>query len=182
MSDTARFQIPALYKKLLLVAVVLGPIYWLMLTEDGRRRVDLVFLSLFGDPSVQLDLGVLGSAANEQQLREFLPALQWACEDKPAAFGVRNCVAKIGAFNDTPAHFLVSYFDQSQSLRAMKMVYRRAYHGWLLSHLSRGLGKPIEDAGGVLRWTTSRGVVLLKAKITDADPEPAMIWLAAETL
>ncbi|MCB1877174.1 MAG: hypothetical protein KDH88_14455 [Chromatiales bacterium] len=179
MSDNQRFRIPSLYKKFLLIAIVLGPVYWLMFTEDGRRRTDLVFLYLSGEPSVALDLSVLGAAATEQQLREFLPDVQWTCEDKPTAFGARNCVARIGAFNDTPAHYLVSYFDEAKSLKALKMVYRRAYHAWLLSHFTRNLGKPIGDNGGVLRWTTTRGVVLMKSEISAADPEPSMIWLAA---
>ena len=39
----------SLYKRLFLLFLVLGPFFWLMFTEDGKRRTDLVLLSLLKD-------------------------------------------------------------------------------------------------------------------------------------
>ena len=81
MTKANRFKIPALYKKLMAVIAVIGPIYWLMLTDDGRRRTDLVVLYLAGEPTVELRLDTLASAASEERFREFVPDVEWQCEN-----------------------------------------------------------------------------------------------------
>jgi hypothetical protein len=174
-----RFKIPALYKKLLALAIVIGPIYWLMFTEDGRRRTDLVVLSLKGDPFVALRLDILGPQANEQAIREFLPRLTWECDDAPSAFGEHHCLAPIGAFNDAPAHYLLTYFDQG-GLSAMKVVYRSPYHDWLVGLNRSMLGDPGPPLQGVLRWKTERGLVLMQARPDPDREEPSLLWLSAE--
>ena len=150
MSNPDRFKIPSLYKKLLALAIVIGPIYWLMLTDDGRRRTDIVVLSLKGEPTVELRLDILGASATEDKIREFLPQVDWQCENTRTPFGERNCIASIAAFNDTPAHYMVVYFDD-QGLSAVKIAYRHAYHGWLRALQQQSLGAPRETAPGVLR-------------------------------
>jgi hypothetical protein len=179
MSQQNRFRIPTLYKKFLLLAIVIGPIYWLMFTEDGRRRTDIVFLTLAGDPSVELRLDILASGASEEDFREFLPDIAWKCENQRTDFGERNCVSPIAAFNDAPAHYLVLYFDTSR-LNAMKVVYRRGYHDWLVRQLRQMLGEPVSSDEGILQWTTDKGLILMPRRLLPEGDDPTMLWLSAE--
>ena len=171
-----RFRIPALYKKLLLFVIVAGPIFWLMFTEDGRRRTDLVALSLAGDPSVELRLDILASVATEEKFHEFLPDVTWQCQNTHSPFGERSCVSPIASFNDAPAHYLVLYF-QNNALQAMKVVYRRSYHDWLVALVDEMLGTPA-PAGDVLQWDTGKGLVLMQKQLAEQDGEPTLMWLS----
>ena len=163
----------------MLLAIVAGPIIWLMFTDDGRRRTDVVMLTLFGGEEMNLRLDTLASTATEQAIREFLPALEWDCAQAPGPFGSRACATKIASFNGTPAYSSVIYTD-GDYLQAIKVVYRPRYHGWLKGELRRQLGEPAFDPGDVLRWTTPRGLVLLPSVIAPEEPEPSLMWIAAE--
>ncbi len=178
MSDNKRFRIPRLYKTLLALTVVIGPITWLMITEDGRRRSDLMVLSFKDAPMVQMRLAPLTSAFTEEQMREFLPEIQWQCSNNRSDFGERSCVSPIGAFNETPAHYMVMYYQES-ALQAMKVVYSDDYHNYLTGLVTQMLGSP-NDNGGILRWPTEGGLVLMPAKLTADTREPSMMWLSAE--
>ncbi len=178
MSDKKRFQIPRFYKTLLALTVIIGPITWLMLTEDGRRRSDLMVLGFTDKPLVQMRLAPLSPAFTEEQVREFLPELQWQCGNQRSSFGERGCTAEIGAFNDVPAETLAMYY-QENALQAMKVNYRAAYHASLTEILGRILDKPANDEG-VLRWVTDHGLVLLPQALS-GDPETAsLLWLSAD--
>jgi hypothetical protein len=174
-----RFKIPALYKKLLLLAIVVGPMYWLMFTEDGRRRTDLVALSLAGDPSVELRLDILASAATEDEFRQFLPDAEWQCKNAHSPFGERSCVSPIASFNDAPSHYLVLYFENN-ALQAMKVVYRRGYHDWLVTLVKEMLGAPSPGSRNVLQWDTGKGLVLMQTQLAEQDGEPTLMWLSLE--
>jgi hypothetical protein len=177
MSQKKRFQIPRFYKTLLALTVIIGPITWLMLTEDGRRRSDLLVLGFTDKPLVQMRLAPLASAFTEEQVREFLPELQWQCSDNLSSFGERSCVAIIGAFNEVPANSMAMYF-QGGALQAMKVEYRAAYHASLIDILSQILNRPENDQG-VLRWVTDHGLVLLPQTL-EGDPETGdLLWLSA---
>jgi len=178
MSDKKRFRIPRFYKTLLALTVVVGPITWLMLTDDGRRRADLMVLAFTDDPMVEMRLAPLTSAFTEAQVREFMPdEVKWQCSNSRSGFGERSCVTPIASFNDTPAHYLVMYF-QEDALQAMKMVYRDDYHGYLTELLTQMLDEPRSD-DGVLRWKTDHGLVLLPKTLADDREEPSMLWLSA---
>lgn len=174
-----RFKIPALYKKLLLLVMVIGPIYWLMFTDDGRRRTDLVILTLLGHPSVELRLDILAPAATEQEFREFLPDVEWQCRNTRSPFGERSCLSTIASFNDAPARNLVLYFEEN-AFQAMKVVYRSGYHDWLVALLRDMLGDPATSAGGVLQWDTGKGLVLMQEQLSGQGEEPALMWLSIE--
>ncbi len=174
MTDNKRFRIPRFYKTLLALAVITGPITWLMFTEDGRRRTDLMVLGLKGEHMVEMRLDTLASVFGEDKMREFLPDIQWQCSNNHTPLGERNCTSRIGAFNNTPAHFLVMYFE-TNALQAMKLVYLSDYHQHLRNVLTSMLGKP-EEVGGVTQWPTQYGMVLLP----EDSAEPSMMWLSAE--
>ena len=178
-SADRRFKIPPLYKKILLLVIVIGPMYWLMFTEDGRRRTDLVVLSLSGDSSVELRLDTLASVATEDEIREFLPDVEWQCHNTRSPFGERSCVSPIASFNDAPAHYLVLYFEDD-SLQAMKVVYRRGYHNWLAALVEDMLGAPAPSTEGVLQWDTGKGLVLMQKQLAEQSEEPTLMWLSIE--
>lgn len=180
MSDTKskRFKIPKTYKTILALLAVTGPITWLSFTDEGQRRSDLMILAFKGDPFVEMRLDTLASAATEENVREFLPEVQWQCKDKPNPFGQRSCISPIGAFNDIPAYYMVLYFDQ-EALQAMKVAYRGGYHDYLMTQTGSMLGTPEPGPGGVLQWPTEGGLVLIPKQIDD-NKEAALMWLSAE--
>ena len=53
------FKIPSFYKRILAFFVVIGPIFWLVFTEDGQRRTDIVLLTLWGEDEIALNLKAL---------------------------------------------------------------------------------------------------------------------------
>ncbi len=178
MTNNKRFRIPRFYKTLLALTVVIGPITWLMLTDDGRRRTDLMVLSLKGDHMVEMRLDTLASVFGEDKIREFLPDIQWQCSNNRTPLGERNCTSPIGAFNEAPAHYLVMYFE-GNTLQAMKLVYRSDYHQYLGSMLTGMLGKA-QEGDGVTQWSTQHGIVLLQSRLPEGTVEPSMMWLSAE--
>jgi hypothetical protein len=173
-----------LYKNLLLLAIVLGPIAWLMLTEDGRRRTDLVMLHLFGKGELDLAIEQLHSGMREASFRELFPDLTLACEEKESPFGDRLCTADIGAFNQIPARAF-SLFLSTDRLRAAKLDYRRAYYEDLKNQLKTRLGRPTWETSddsatthGPLVWKTRDGLLLLPAEEPELDSDASLIWLS----
>jgi hypothetical protein len=188
------FKIPRLYKTLLALAAVLGPIYWLMLTEDGQRRTDLTLMWILGRPSFDAALESFSDRLSEARLRESFPALALQCSDGANAFGDRLCAARIGSFNQYPARGL-SLFFEGKRLVAAKVLYAPAYHGrlrgWVerrVARLAEGSGRqgvqapePVVD-GGVAAWRVSDGVLMLKDGELGRRDEPALVWLSGATL
>ena len=185
------FRIPRLYKTLLALAAVLGPIYWLMLTEDGQRRADLALMWILGRPSFNAALESFTDRLTEERLREGFPALDLQCSDGTNPFGDRLCGARIGSFNQYPARGLSLFFNAGR-LSAVKVLYAPAYHAriraWVerrLARLGEGVGdkspQPVGE-GGVSAWRVSEGVLLLKDGQLGRGEEPALVWLAGTTL
>jgi hypothetical protein len=175
-----------LYKKLMLVAVVLGPIYWLTATEDGQRRTDLVLLSLAGDPTLNLRIQGLGPEVTEAAFQQQFPDLKLSCEARETELGERLCVAHVSGFNGIPARY-ISLFYAAGRLNAVKLAYHGAYHAYLLRYLRRTLGAPSKDqasgATAAYRWSAGQGVVIVAASApTGTDEEPALLWLSAAAL
>ena len=82
-----KLRLHPLYKNLLLLAIVLGPLYWLLLTEDGQLRADVALLSLLGKPELNLTLEGLHAGLTESQLREIARDLSLSCMVVETPFG-----------------------------------------------------------------------------------------------
>ncbi len=156
--------------------MVLGPAWWLLLTEDGQRRTDAVMLWLFGHQAVDMALARL-APYEEPALLSLYDGLPWRCGRGDGRLGERRCAAPLGVFNGIPARSLTFYFRQGR-LSAMKLVYRRRYHVALVRDLRRRLGTPVREAG-VLRWRAGEGLLVAKARVTPAD-EAALIWITRD--
>ena len=185
------------YKKSLMLAIVLGPIVWLVFTEDGQCRTDLAMLYLFGKGELNLAIEKLHSGMTEARFWGLFPDLDLAwpsnsgvrpTEASPDAgvnpFSDRLCGAEIGAFNAIPARAF-TLFLQDDGLRAAKLTYRRAYHGTLRQQLTRRLGEPDRrsrsssvDIRGPLTWAVDDGLLLLSHQEPKSDQEAALIWLS----
>ena len=167
------------FKTLLVMAIVIGPMFWLMFTADGQRRVDAVMLHLFGDESMMLNLEGLDSRLSEVELAEVYPQLDWQCRQQVGEWGDRQCVAALALWNDMPAR-QVSFFFKHGRLNAMQLDYRARYHAELIKQLQQQLGRPSEgsDRGpqGVLQWLRASGMVVIKAELGPAD-QAALIWV-----
>ncbi len=190
------FKIPRLYKTLLAVVAVLGPIYWLMLTEDGQRRTDLTLMWILGRPSFDAALESFTDRLSEARLREGFPAIDLQCSDGANPFGDRLCGARIGSFNQYPARWLNLFFD-GQRLSVVKVLYPPAYHarirGWVERRVAQvaegprggGARESIQDpavSGGVAAWRVPDGVLVLKDGDLGPADEPALLWLSGATL
>ncbi len=181
----AKIRLPKFYKRLLLIIIVVGPIWWLVFTEDGQRRSDMFMLRLFGDAPFYLNLKVLDSHFNEAEMQQLYPDLPWQCKDEATGFGDRYCISKIGSFNDLPADYAALFF-RDNSIAAVKVNYRHNFHGQLGKDLRYQLGNPlpvastagdIPDANRVVHWRTEGGHVITKQTL-DKGEEPALLWLS----
>lgn len=181
-------KLPKAYRTFLLLAIVIGPFYWLTFTEDGRWRTDLALMGFLGRPDFNAALEVFDGTLTESKLRAGFSKLDWRCADGPNPFGDRLCVAVIGSFNQIPARS-VSVFLQGGSLRAVKVVYQPAYHAqirrWIERHASaveQGALPPATADQGVIVQPVVGGVLLLPESAPHKGDEPALIWLAREAM
>lgn len=177
-------KLPPLYKRLLAFLIVIGPIYWLIFTEDGQRRTDSVVLFLWGEDEIKFNLEALDDRFTESELREVFPDIDWKCQDVDNDFGNRLCAAKIGIYNGIPAHYLALFFHD-QWVNGVKVGYRRNYHDQVIQQLLQQLGEPVretpenppsDDTETILRWDTGRGNVILKQALKETE-EPVLLWL-----
>lgn len=177
-------KLPPLYKRLLAFLIVIGPIYWLIFTEDGQRRTDSVVLFLWGEDEIKFNLEALDDRFTESELREVYPDIEWKCQDVDNDFGNRLCAARIGVYNGIPAHYIAIFFHD-QWINGVKIGYRRNYHNQMIQQLLQQLGEPVKEnadasdqsiANTILRWDTSRGNVILKQLLNEAE-EPVLLWL-----
>jgi hypothetical protein len=177
-----------LYKKLLLLTIVLGPMIWLVLTEDGQRRTDLVLLYLFGKGELNLAIEKLHSDMTEAQFRELFPDLELACDDGVNPFGDRLCSAEVGAFSGIPSRAF-TLFLSADELRAAKLNYRSAYHETLRRQLEGRIGAADSPAGadtavirGPQSWRVADGVLLLPPEIPEKEEDSALMWLSTAAM
>lgn len=173
-----------LYKKLLLLTIVLGPIVWLVFTEDGQRRTDLVVLHLFGKPELNLAIENLHGAMTEADFRALFPDLDLRCDDAANPFGDRLCTLEVGAFSAIPARAF-TLFLCADALCAAKLNYRRAYHQTLKQQLTGRLGMLPERSaqyGGAVYWSVTDGLLLMPDRMPESDTEAALMWVSAAAL
>ncbi len=189
-------RIPRLYKTLIALVAVLGPIYWLMFTQDGQRRTDMVLMSLLGRPAFNAALESFTDQLTEPRLRESFPALELGCSDDATPFGDRLCAAPIGSFNQYPARAVTLYFSAGQ-LSAVKVIYQPAYHDRIRAWVERRVGRPSPVSSArerspsepaptvraeVATFPTSGGMLLLKDGELGKADEPALLWLSKGAL
>jgi hypothetical protein len=181
-------KLPPLYKRLLAFLIVIGPIYWLIFTEDGQRRTDSVVLFLWGEEEIKFNLEALDDRFTESELKEVYPDIEWKCQDVDNDFGNRLCAARIGVYNGIPAHYIAVFFHD-QWINGVKVGYRRNYHDQIIQQLLQQLGEPVRDntdtteqsdANTILHWDTSRGNVILK-KVLAEEEDPVLVWLPYPT-
>jgi len=173
-----------LYKKSLMLTIVLGPMIWLVFTEDGRRRTDLAMLYLFSKGELNLTIEKLHSELTEAQFRGLFPDLELVCDEGANPFGDRLCTAEIGAFNAIPSRAF-TLFLHGAGLRAAKLSYRRAYHETLKEQLTRRLGCPDRQSlqgpvgvEGPLAWKLDDGLLLLPPWKPASDEDAELMWLS----
>jgi hypothetical protein len=173
-------KVNPLYKRLMLLALVLGPIFWLVFSEDGQRRSDLVLLSLWeGTEAMDVALDKLHEGVVENELRRNFPDVPLSCEQQPSLFGDQTCSAPIASFNGAPARYAVVYFRDGK-LSAVKLAYRRSYHDYVARDLHRRLGAPQTTADQVWNWPTPGGLVLMPTELPGQGDEPTVIWLSSQ--
>lgn len=176
-SQSRRFKLPKLYKNLLLLAIVIGPLWWLLLTDDGRRRTDLAMLELFGKPTLLLNLQALDPQFSESQFMSLYPELDWQCQARSTEYGDRICYTRIGVFNDVPADYVTLFF-RGPGINALKLVYRPRYHDFLRGELIHQLGSgQSRNSGAVLSWNTDHGFILIPNAVS-GNEEAALLWLS----
>ncbi len=179
------FKLPSLYKSLLMVALVLGPLYWLAFTEDGQRRTDLALMFLLGKPELNGAMELFTSGLTEARFRETFPKLEFQCAEGANPFGDRLCAAEIGAFNAMPAAS-VTLFMVGEGLRAVKVSYRRVYHPlireWVEARVGAlqvgGSAVPPRIQDGVAAWDVPDGVLVLRDGPLQNHEDPALFWLS----
>jgi hypothetical protein len=173
-----RFKLPRAYKLLLALAVVAGPFYWLVFTEDGRRRSDLFVLHILGKPSFNIAYDRLSAAVTEADIESQFPKVDFACAERASALGERVCAAEIASFNGLPARRALLHFGGGR-LTALRLDYRPHYHALLAGSLHDGLGSPTEEAGGsTLRWETQGGAIVLPAQAPEKPADAMLMWLS----
>jgi hypothetical protein len=177
-------KLTSLYKRLLAFFIVIGPIFWLVFTEDGQRRTDTVVLTLWGEDEIKLNLQALDNQVTETEFMKVFPDISWQCEDEVTPFGNRLCATHIGIFNDIPSQYITVFFHDSW-VNGVKIGYRRKYHEQLKQQLWQQMGDPVtnsdksqteESKATVLHWTTNTGHVILKDKLEDNE-EASLVWL-----
>lgn len=172
-----------IYKKLLLLTIVFGPIFWLVFTEDGQRRADLVLISLLKDTEeMNIAFSKLRSTASESDIRSNFPDVPLHCENRKSRFGDRMCVSEIAAFNGAPASYAAVFFDQGR-LSAIKMTYQPHYHDYVQQIVGYELGNPVKDDDGrVWRWNTEFGAVLMSVDHPGKQDESTVIWFSGDQI
>ncbi len=181
------FRIPRFYKTLLALALVLGPIYWLMFTADGRRRTDLAIMFVLGRPAFNGALDAFTDRLTEARLRESFPDLALQCGEVPNPFGDRVCTAVIGSFNQYPAQALTLYF-QGERVNAVKVLYQPAYHAQIRAWVERRPGllprpeSAVSPAAEVVSWPVTDGALVMRNGPLGRTDEAALFWLSAAAL
>ena len=173
------------HKTFFAILLVLAPLWWLTMTDDGQRRVDAVLLLLLGDQGIDLKIAALDDQLTEAELQQVYPDLHWQCSDAATDLGDRMCSSKIGTYNGLPAHRIAFYFGNGH-LNALKLNYRENYHAQLGSQLIAQLGEPNMPVAvseqtpppeNILRWYSPHGMVIIKEVLKKGD-EAAMLWLS----
>jgi hypothetical protein len=171
------------HKNFFLVLLVVAPLYWLMLTDDGTRRVDAVMLWLLGKTAMDFNLAAIDARFTPAELQTVFPQLEWNCQKQSGYFGDQVCASPVGTFNGIPARYIFVFFNEGQA-SGLKMEYRSAYHDQLVRQVSEQLGTQADVRGigkdEILEWQNAGGRIILKAELGRRD-EAALLWISRET-
>lgn len=164
--------------------MVLGPLYWLTLTEDGQLRVDAVLLTLAGEPELNLAIEGLNGELTETQFHQLFPDLTLDCAPAATAFGDRACRVEIGLFNTVPARAFTLYLAGDQA-RAARVDYLPRSQGALEGQLRHRLGVSGQrdpDHPDAQIWRVADGLVLMPATRPKDPSQAALFWLSTAAL
>jgi hypothetical protein len=172
----------SLLTRLYLIILLAAPLYWLILTDEGRRYTDLAILKMKGGETMELQLMALHSSITERRLQQQLPDTPFHCGPQATPFGDRLCQVQLASFNGLPARFAIAYFAGNQ-LQGLKIGYQRPYHTHLLGHLVTTLG-PAGPAGhltpsdgpGLYQWRVGDGLLLALDENSLEGNEPSLLW------
>lgn len=169
------------HKRFFLVLIVVAPMYWLLFTEDGKKRSDTVILWLAGGDPINLNFRVLDNHYSMQDWKKVFEDIEWKCQEQATTFGEQFCFSEISSYNGIPARYLSVFFRDSH-VNAVKLVYRNQYHQQLGMDLHQQLGTPLlqkhdSQENDMLQWHTDYGMVMIKKEITP-DEEASLIWLS----
>lgn len=169
----------SILKRLYIIVILAAPLYWLILTDEGRRFTDITILKIQGGETMEIHLQALHSGITEVGLQEQLPETPFNCGKQPNPLGDRICQVQLATFNGLPSRFAIAYFHQDQ-LRGFKVGYQRPYHEQLLHYLHSTLGQAIAEqtggAPGIYRWKVGDGeLVVLDEKSLEGN-EPSLLW------
>lgn len=182
-------HISKLYTTILLIGIVIAPIYWLMVTDDGKRRTDTLLLWITGGDPIDINFKVLDSHYTVEDWKKVYADINWDCRAHPSSFGDHICHSEIAAYNGIPSRYLSVFFRDGRS-SGLKLVYRNLYHNELGIELQNQLGRPrviktttadMPDADSMLLWQTEFGQVMLKQQLHSGGEEAALLWLPANS-
>jgi hypothetical protein len=173
-------SIHKLYIRLFIVVLLVSPVLWLTLSDEGKRTTDLVLLKFGGAPDIALDFDALRASATEAELHRGIPGAEFDCKDERTDFGTRICYAPVASFNGNPARYVTFFFERG-GLHAAKVAYRHAYHKRILEQLRATLGSPSDSTSGWLQWEAAGGVVVMPKGEPAGGRGSALMWLAVKT-
>ena len=174
-----------IYKTVIIIAIVVAPIYWLMITEDGKRRTDTLMLWIAGGDPIDINFKVLDNKYSVEDWKKVYEDIDWQCEEQASTWGDEICYAEISSYNGIPAYYVSVFFSDNYA-SALKLVYRNQYHARLGEDLISQLGQPervsagmdaAPDSNSILRWPTDHGTVLLKQELGSGEEEASLLWL-----
>lgn len=168
------------YIKFLILSAVLGPLAWLMFTDEGQRTGDIFLLELGEARSINLNFSSLSTRVDESNLQEQFPQVTLSCIDHKSAFGQRQCSSAISSINGTPAQYIKFFFFQNR-LTAVKVGYQPSYHRHIYKSIRTSFGAG-EDGpeSGMRRWNTGAGMLYAPPEELTLNKEAALLWLASE--
>ena len=174
-----------IYKTIAIIALVVAPIYWLMVTDDGKRRTDTLLLWLTGGDPININFKALDNHYSQQDWQKVYPDIDWQCAEQASTWGDEICYSEISSYNGIPSRYVTAFFDAGY-ISALKLVYRNQYHDQLGFELQHQLGKPERlqagpedspDNNSIIRWPTDQGMVLLKQQLSSGEEEASLLWL-----
>ncbi|MCP3668639.1 MAG: hypothetical protein GY696_40190 [Gammaproteobacteria bacterium] len=168
-------RINKIYTTVLLIVIVVAPIYWLLGTEDGKRRSDTLILWVSGGDPIDINFKALDDLLTEKEWKNVYPDIAWKCGAEVSTWGTSLCTAEISSYNGIPAKYVTVFFV-SDYASGLKLAYREQYHQSLGKELQYQLGRPDGVSGGVVRWKLEHGVVLLK-QLLEKNDEAALLWV-----
>jgi hypothetical protein len=177
-------NLPKPLRTLFMVAVVLAPIYWLIMTDSGRQTTDLMLLDLFGKDTIRLQISNLTSQASEDMFHEQFPDVTFVCADQATEYGNRICQSSVGSFNDLPSQHLLLFFSNNR-LQAFKLTYQLSYHDVAVRRMENDIvdaGQALDPDAEILQWRTSGGLMVMQRARPQSHQDAAIMWIAAERL